>query len=264
MATTQHYLWAGGHFLLLFSSIRYFLAAVTFRSASETWYKASLLGALISYAIVCHKSLGNPQLNATWFKRAALDENMQYFILALFWYSSKPVTIALVPYAIFSLFHWLTFTRTTLLPQLFPPTIPAGGGTPQLHPVAKKVQVWVKDNYDRAMRFVAYAELVILLRVTLGLIFLQNSFVAPIIYAHFLRQRYYHSLFSREAIAYTAHQIDAYTRKPGIPPVVGRLWEDGKYVISRWAGGAIVPNQAGPQAGAQAGAQAGGRAGGRR
>jgi len=114
------------------------------------------------------------------------------------------------------------------------------------------------------MRFVAYAELVILLRVTLGLIFLQNSFMAPIIYAHFLRQRYYHSLFTREAVAAAVYQIDAYTRKPGIPPVVGRLWGDGKYVISRWAGGTIVPNDAGPQAGPQAGAQAGARAGGRR
>ena len=109
------------------------------------------------------------------------------------------------------------------------------------------------------MRFVAYAELVIFLRVILGLIFLQNSFMAPIIYAHFLRQRYYHSLFTREAVAAAVSQIDGYTRKPGIPPVVGRFWEDGKYVISRWAGGTIVPNHAGPQAGAQGGARAGGR-----
>ena len=53
--------------------------------------------------------------------------------------------VALVPYTIFSLFHALTFTRTTVIPQFLPPGPPAtAGGPPQAHPVAKKLQVWVK------------------------------------------------------------------------------------------------------------------------
>jgi hypothetical protein len=53
--------------------------------------------------------------------------------------------VALLPYTIFSLFHALTFTRTTIIPHILPPGPPAtAGGPPQAHPVAKKLQVWVK------------------------------------------------------------------------------------------------------------------------
>ena len=53
--------------------------------------------------------------------------------------------VALLPYTIFSLFHALTFMRTTIIPQFLPPGPPAtAGGPPQAHPVAKKLQVWVK------------------------------------------------------------------------------------------------------------------------
>lgn len=58
------------------------------------------------------------------------------------------VAVSLFPYAIFSLFHALTFTRTTLMPQFLPPGPPsANGGQPAPHPLAKKLQVWVKGTY---------------------------------------------------------------------------------------------------------------------
>lgn len=53
--------------------------------------------------------------------------------------------VALLPYTIFSLFHALTFTRTTIIPHILPPGPPAtAGGPPQAHPAAKKLQAWVK------------------------------------------------------------------------------------------------------------------------
>lgn len=55
--------------------------------------------------------------------------------------------VAILPYMIFSLFHALTFTRTTLMSQFLPPGPPAtAGGPPQPHPLAKKLQAWVKGN----------------------------------------------------------------------------------------------------------------------
>ncbi|KAJ3498676.1 hypothetical protein NLJ89_g10187 [Agrocybe chaxingu] len=248
MATTQHYLWASGHFLLLLASLRYILAWVTFKSVSAWWYKASFTGALISYAIVCNKSLGTPQPNIAYFRRALLDENVQYFLLAFFWWTSKPITITLLPYMIFSLFHALTFTRTTLMPQFLPPAPPAtAGGAPQPHPFAKKLQAWIKSNYDTAMKVVAYTELVIFIRVTLGAITFQNSLISPIIYAHFLRQRYYQSAFTRDALADTSSRIDTLVRKPGNPPVLLQVWDKVQMVTRRWAGVALTPNAGVPQ-----------------
>lgn len=50
---------------------------------------------------------------------------------------------------------------------------PAAAGQPQTPPsglqaVSKQIQLWVKNNYDHAMRFVAFAELAILARVVVG------------------------------------------------------------------------------------------------
>ena len=46
-------------------------------------------------------------------------------------------------------------------------------------------------NCDPAMKVVAYAELVIFLRVLLGAITFRNSLLSPILFAHFLKQWYY-------------------------------------------------------------------------
>jgi len=248
MATTQHYLWASGHFLLLLSSLRYLLARATLQNVSPWWYKASFTGALISYAIVCQKSLGNPQPNMAYLRRAILDENVQYFLLAFFWWSSKPVTLTLVPYMIFSLFHALTFTRTTLMTQFLKPAPPAtAGGPPQPPPLAKKLHAWVKANYDTAMKFVALVELIIFVRVLVGALTFQNSLLSPIIYAHFLRQRYYQSPFSRDAIVMVSTRVEQFVRRPGNPPIVVSVWEKGQMLVQRWAGVVLAPNAGAPQ-----------------
>lgn len=49
---TQHYLWAGGHFLLLLSGFRYFLAWIMFKSVSSWWYKGAQLIAQSSEKLV--------------------------------------------------------------------------------------------------------------------------------------------------------------------------------------------------------------------
>ncbi|KAI9512358.1 hypothetical protein F5148DRAFT_1164320 [Russula earlei] len=237
MATTQHYVWAGGHFTLLVSALRYILAWALFKTPSSLWYKASFVGAFVSYTIVCQKSLGSPQPTAAWAKRAIADENVQYLILALFWLTSKPVALALFPYTIFSLFHALTFTRTTLMPQILPSGPPAtAGGAPTPHPLSKKLQVWVRTNYDSAMKVVAYAEIFILARVIVGALLFRNSFLTPIFYAHFIRMRFFQSAFTREAIVRVTAKIDQYVDRPETPPAVKQGWRTVQGLIGRWTG----------------------------
>jgi len=244
-ASTQHYMWATGHFILLVCSLRYLLPALLFRSPSVWWYKTGFIGALVSYVIVCQKSIGTPQLSLAWFQRAAIDENVQYLLLAFFWWSMKPITLALVPYTIFSLFHALTFTRTTLMPQFLPPGPPASaGGAPTPHPMAKKLHAWVKANYDTAMKVVAFTELVIMLRVTLGALTFQNSLLSPIIYAHFLRARYYHSKFTQLAINVVNTRVEEQLRKPNTPPMAVMVWDKLKMLLTRWTGSVLVPQNA--------------------
>lgn len=168
---------------------------------------------------------------------------------------------------IFSLFHVLTFTRTGLMTQFLPPGPPAtAGGPPTPHPIAKKLQVWTKGiqynlfrvlqllillitaNFEPAMKIVAYIELLILARVVIGAVTLQTSIIAPIVFAHFLRQRYYQSSFTRDAIAVADAKIGEFVRREGIPPAVAGVWEKARGLIGRWSGSTLAPQGAAPAA----------------
>ncbi|VDB99390.1 unnamed protein product [Peniophora sp. CBMAI 1063] len=255
MATAQHYVWAGGHFVLLFAALRYILFSLLYRHPSVYFYRTAFIGALASYVIVCQKSLGIPQAHGAYLRRALADENVQYLLLALFWFTSRPVTVALLPYVIFSTFHALTFVRTTVIPMVAAPGPPAtAGGPPTPHPIAKKLQTWVKEHYDQAMRIVAYAECAILARVAVGALLRQNSFLTPIIFAHFLRMRYFQSPFTKAALGRVIYYIDDFANKPDSPPMAKQVWGTVQQLVGRWTGATMPPrtaNAAAPAAAAR-------------
>ncbi len=94
VASTPHLVWAGGHFLVLAAGLRYLLSALTFWSSGgrSSWaYSATYLGAVISYGVVVYKSFGVPQLTRAYLHKAAMDENVQYFLLSLYWWWHKPI-----------------------------------------------------------------------------------------------------------------------------------------------------------------------------
>lgn len=98
----------------------------------------------------------------------------------------SPIPFTLIPFATFSLFHTLTFIRS-LLPK--PPSSakktdattagskngatadkssPATAGGPAAQ-FSKTLQVWIKKNYETAMLFVSYYEVIVITgRVVLG------------------------------------------------------------------------------------------------
>ncbi|GJJ09580.1 hypothetical protein Clacol_003803 [Clathrus columnatus] len=181
-----------------------------------------------------------PSPSSAFLNKALLDENVQYFVLALYWWFSKPIPIALLPYMVFSVFHAATFIRTTVLPKMYPPP-PSEGSSSAVPPqtqVGKMIQVWVKSNYDRAMYLTAFAEFFILARVILGALTFQNSFLTPILYAHFIRQRYYQSLFTRYAAGKIRENIDKYA---AMSPAALQIWESSKRGITAWVGNTIEP-----------------------
>jgi hypothetical protein len=94
------------------------------------------------------------------------------------------------------------------------------------------------------MKAVAYTELLIMLRIFLGAITFQNSLLSPILYAHFLRQRYYQSAFTREAIAVVDARIEGYVRKPETSPMVVQVWDKVKMVLGRWVGNTLAQQPA--------------------
>lgn len=97
------------------------------------------------------------------------------------------------------------------------------------------------------MRLVAYTEILIVLRVVVGTLLLQNSFITPIFYVHFVRMRYYQSAFTKEAFNNTTAYIEGYLNKPDSPlKPVAPAWGYFKMGVARWmgvTGGAAPPRQ---------------------
>lgn len=141
--------------------------------------------------------------------------------------------VTLIPYITFSLFHLLTFTRTTILPAMSSQS--AEGGAAPHGNLSKSIQSWVKDNYDRAMRFVSYAEVVIFVRVLIGALLFRNSLLAPLLYAHFLRLRFYMSSFTRAAFQHVRSELDSLTQSSSCPPVVRKGYLMLTDVVTRYA-----------------------------
>lgn len=111
-------------------------------------------------------------------------------------------------------------------------------------------------NYDNAMRAVAFTELAIMLRVAVGALTFRISLISPVIYAHFLRQRWYQSKFTREAFVFVNARISAFVNSPGRPPMLAQVYNQAVGLASRFAGSSLgAPNGAAAGAGAGAGAR---------
>jgi len=204
------------------------------------------LGALISWGVVVYKSLGVPSLNRAYLQRALMDENVQYFALALYWFFHKPVLVTLIPFCTFSLFHSLTFVRTTLLPKV--PSASPGNKPPQadkakpqppagpLANVSKGIQAWVKEHFESAMLFVGFVEVIVVMgRVLIGAITFRDPLFTPLIYAHFLRLRYYLSPQTRQAFAYVSKELDKITNHPSCPAAVKEGIAIARRLITRYS-----------------------------
>jgi hypothetical protein len=100
------------------------------------------------------------------------------------------------------------------------------------------------------MKIVAYVELAIFARVFFGVFVRQNSLLMPIIYAMFIRSRYFHSLFTRQAFAAVDVQLVNLLTKQA--PQGLTYYNTFKAQLGRAMGTVLVPAETGGQTAAAA------------
>ena len=214
----------------------------------------------------------------------------QYLLLVLYWWTQKPIVLTILPFATFSIFHIrastsaddradraVTFVRTTFLPK--PPAAAKDGKTAPAPTSAgaqlsKQIQTLVKTHYEHAVRptfldarltaqmlFVSYIEILIMLRVIVGTVLRWNSFIAPILFAGFLRLRFYLSPATRKAFASLNARLDSALAHQSVPPAVRSGVNTAREMIIRFAQSSALPMPQGA-AGAQAAPRPAGAAGG--
>lgn len=242
LAQTLQFGWFVGHFTLLLTTFRYALAAIKFSTntrVASACYRLGFLSAAVTYGIVVYKAyrprVRNGQLpgGQAGVMKVLADENVQYLFMALIWLYSKPIFYALLPFAVYSTFHFLTYLRTNILPTILPPpaspTSP-GGSKPQ-SALSESIAKFVKNNYDYSMHLVANLELFLWARIFCGAIIFRNSWILLAIYTIFLRTRYSQSPFVRDALKGIEVRGNALAADNNIPDGVKSAWNTMKSAV---------------------------------
>ncbi|KAG0204451.1 hypothetical protein BGX28_003597, partial [Mortierella sp. GBA30] len=86
------FVWWLGHVTLLICTAFYLPYWLTFNyKAGAHWYSRAFLGALVSYGVVVYKSFPHFKLEAQFLQSFLVEENVQYLLMAIFWWRSTPM-----------------------------------------------------------------------------------------------------------------------------------------------------------------------------
>jgi len=251
LAQTLQFAWFAGHVTLLLCTLRYGLSYITFNYYSK-WakfsYRTAFLAAALTYGIVVYKGIRararSGQRQAGGNLALITDENVQYLAMALVWLYSYQVPLALLPYAVYSVFHVATYTRGSLIPTITPtagqsaaagaqsPGKTAAKPTTSSSPLADNIGRFVKQYYDASMTLVAGLEIALWGRLLLSAItFARGTWVLLLIYTVFFRSRYSQSAFVQGAFHGTAARVDALVANQSTPPQARQAWQGLKSVV---------------------------------
>src|SRR5205823_1104424 len=118
-------------------------------------------------------------------------------VMALVWLFSRQIPLAVLPFAVYSVFHVATYVRSNLLPTIQPPaaTGPAGS-KPPASGASEVIGKFVKEYYDGSMSLVAMLEIALWFRVVgSALLFQKGSWILLVVYTVFFRARVAQSSF---------------------------------------------------------------------
>ncbi|KAF8457549.1 hypothetical protein BDZ91DRAFT_744042 [Kalaharituber pfeilii] len=246
LVKTLQFSWFVGHLTLLLCTIRYTISVIRFSTSgamAQFSYRLAFLSAAVTYGIVVFKAYraklarGQQQPPQQQLFGLLADENVQYLAMALIWLYSKSIYFALLPFAVYSTFHFLSYLRTNVIPTFIPPTYTPGASPTSRqviqHPISEAIGRFVKQNYDTSMHLVSNLEIFLWVRVFLGALVFKNSWVLLACYTAFLRVRYAQSAFVRQAFQGLERKGDALVSDAKVPDGVRNAWRVGKDVVKR-------------------------------
>jgi hypothetical protein len=154
--------------------------------------------------------------------------------MASIWSFSRQTPLALLPFAVYSIFHVATYIRSNILPTIQPASVtPTPGARPKATgPIADGIQRFIKEYYDSSMSLVAVLELTLWVRL-LGsaVLFQRGSWLLLLAYSVFLRARFTQSSFVQGAVANLSARGDAMFANKSADPRARMVWEQTKDVI---------------------------------
>lgn len=178
--------------------------------------------------------------------------------MALVWLFAPQYPLAMLPYAIYSVFHVATYTRTNVIPTIQPAKTQPGASPNAKaaaagNPIADAMGSFVKTYYDMSMSVVSGLELLLWIRLVLAAIFFQRrSWILLTLYTLFLRARFSQSSHTQNSFGQLEARIDSMVGSQGTPPAARSAWEmvknfarsfHGYTDVNNWMGGGAVPKK---------------------
>ncbi|KAJ3106334.1 hypothetical protein HDU97_006532 [Phlyctochytrium planicorne] len=212
--------------------LTYIVYARFFPSGAKSYSKA-FWGTILSYGIIIYKAHGTPQISKAYLQRIMMDENTQYLILSFIWLTSKPVWVVLIPFVTFSMFHSLNYFRTEVLIRIAPPGHSLHAAVTQR--IIPNLLRFTQAYQSKALELVAYLEIwLIPVYLLLSALVGGASIVSVILFAQFLRFRYFFSALTRKAVADLKARTDGFVARPGMPMWVSATYQRAVELIAKW------------------------------
>jgi hypothetical protein len=174
--------------------------------------------------------------------------------MALVWLFSRQIPMAVLPFAVYSVFHVATYVRSNLLPTIQPQqsagASPAGS-KPKPSAASDMIGKFVKEYYDGSMTLVAILEIALWFRVFgSALLFQKGSWILLVVYTVFFRARVSQSTFVQGAISQLTSRVDAQLANQSTPPAARQGWQTFKNIIKQAADATDIRRYVGGQQGA--------------
>ena len=150
-------------------------------------------------------------------------------VMAITWLISIQMPLALLPFAVYSIFHVATYTRGVLLPAAQNASNIPAGQKPKPTALSDTIGRFVKDYYDASMSIVAGLEIALWFRLLVSaILFTKGSWILLGIYTVFLRARLTQSTFVQGMVKNVGARGDALAQRQDVPPAARNVWEQAK------------------------------------
>ncbi|KAL9971945.1 hypothetical protein ACROYT_G018173 [Oculina patagonica] len=152
---------------------------------SYNCYKRVLISSAATSALRLHQRLPRFQFSREYFGLLFAEDSCHYLLYSVMFVNSQPVTIILIPVALFALLHTVSFTKKLL-------DILGSGGILNMSLIrsARKAIEKVEMNQQGILRFIACTEIMLMPAVILMMLSGQVGIVIPFVYYRFLGFRY--------------------------------------------------------------------------
>lgn len=224
LSKTVEFKWFISHVVVVLSTVLMLLLTF-YPKASGFFYRAGFVSAFSGFAIILFQKYGKtkPSLNVL-----GRDTNFQYAVFTLVWLFLVRRVLALFPLAIFSLFHFLTYMRSYLLPAM---------GHAPTSPLIQRIDAMVKNFNEPLTVLAANFELTLAVQLLFAaLTFARGAWVQLILYITFFRLRYATSAYTRHAVKVWEVRVDQLLGHPSLPPAAKQYWAQAKSYLARIPG----------------------------